>query len=114
MRFLEIKAIEVIIIDWVDGGFRKATSGANDVNVNDSPSKPTGRIKFYEHMDILMGRRCPSYIKPDPTHDLDNPASPYHVLGWYVRISNLLFLSPLKDTEITHVAVLCAFVDLHW
>jgi hypothetical protein len=31
-------------------------------NVSDSLSKPTGRIKFYEHMDILMGQRRPAYV----------------------------------------------------
>jgi hypothetical protein len=31
-------------------------------NVSDSLSKLTGCIKFYEQMDILMGRRCPSYV----------------------------------------------------
>jgi hypothetical protein len=31
-------------------------------NVSDSLSKPTGQIKFYEHMDILMGQRRLAYV----------------------------------------------------
>jgi hypothetical protein len=74
------------------------------LNVSNSLSKPTGRIKFYKQMDILMGRRCPSYINvihKHPKHtkyespnnldnsELDNPASPYHIIGSTCCLSDL-------------------------
>ena len=35
----------------------------SDSNYSDSLSKPTGRIKFYEHSDIFMGRKRPLYSR---------------------------------------------------
>jgi hypothetical protein len=32
-------------------------------NISDSLTKQTGRIKFHEHHDILMGRICPAYTQ---------------------------------------------------
>jgi hypothetical protein len=88
-------------------------------NFSDSLSKPTGRIKFYKQMDILMGRRCPSYVnvsnnKPKHTkyemlNDLDqselqDPASPYHIVGSTCCLSDLSHLSlfPIDYEELDY------------
>ena len=73
-------------------------------NVSDSISKPTGRIKFYEQMDIMMGRRCPSYVphydNPAYTpYDPDNPATPISIVGSTCSLSKQLSLSDILDYE---------------
>jgi hypothetical protein len=83
-------------------------------NVSDSLSKPTGCSKFYEQMDILMGRQKPSYVntthkhpkhtKYDPQTDLDkpemeNPAFSYHIIGSTCCLSHLS-LYPIDFKEL--------------
>jgi hypothetical protein len=58
------------ILQWTEEEQILYTDIPSAYNVSDSLSKPTGRIKFYEQMDVLMGRRCPSYVKLDPNHFL--------------------------------------------
>jgi hypothetical protein len=87
----------------------------HSMDVSDSLSKPTGRIKFYKQMDILMGQRCPSYVTtmhttthktPQTTKynipidhnnlsnpELMDPTSPYHIIGSTCCLSDLSSLS---------------------
>jgi hypothetical protein len=46
----------------------------------DSMTKQTGRTKFYEHMDIIMGRRRPKYSPAAPTPWSINVVSASHNL----------------------------------
>jgi hypothetical protein len=43
-------------------GQLKAEAIPTDANISDSLTKATGRIKFYQHADIYMGRSPPSYV----------------------------------------------------
>jgi hypothetical protein len=51
------------ILQWTKEELILYTDVPSANNVSDSLSKPTGRIKFYEHMDILMGRQKPAYVQ---------------------------------------------------
>jgi hypothetical protein len=86
-RTRHIDMRDFCILQWTEEEQILYSDIPSAYNVSDSLSKPTGRIKFYEQMDILMGRRQPAYAstlltqrkhKPeeDPDIDLDNPASP--------------------------------------
>jgi hypothetical protein len=59
------------ILQWTEEELILYTDIPTALNVSDSISKPTGRTKFYEHMDIMMGRRKPAYVQHDP----NDPAS---------------------------------------
>jgi hypothetical protein len=48
---------EFVILQWTEE--ERIT-----LNPSDSLSKPTGCTTFYEHRDILMGRRSPQYVTP--------------------------------------------------
>ena len=50
------------ILHWTEEEQIDYKDVATALNVSDSLSKPTGRIKFHEHMDIMMGRRKPIYV----------------------------------------------------
>jgi hypothetical protein len=89
-RTRHIDMRDFCILQWTEEEQILYSDIPSAYNVSDSLSKPTGRIKFYEQMDILMGRRRPSYASTpphkskyipelDPDNDLDNPASPYHI-----------------------------------
>jgi hypothetical protein len=56
------------ILQWTEEELILFTDIPTAYNVSDSISKPTGRTKFHEHMDIMMGRRRPEYVPHDP-HD---------------------------------------------
>jgi hypothetical protein len=55
------------ILQWTEEEQINYKDVATALNVSDSLSKPTGRIKFHEHMDIMMGRRKPIYVHSTTT-----------------------------------------------
>jgi hypothetical protein len=55
---------EFVILQWTEEEHIRFEDVPSALNPSDSLSKPTGRVKFYEHRDILMGRRCPQYASP--------------------------------------------------
>jgi hypothetical protein len=67
-RTRHIDMRDFCILQWTEEEQIHFTDVSSAHNVSDSLSKPTGRIKFYEHMDILMGRRKPAYA-----HSLQTP-----------------------------------------
>jgi hypothetical protein len=114
-RTRHIDMRDFCILQWTEEEQILYTDIPSAYNVSDSLSKPTGRIKFYEQMDILMGQCCPSYVThnpnnfpsnphtrhkytaPDPIsdhdehelHDYADPASPYHIIGSTCCLSHL-------------------------
>ena len=61
-RTRHIDMRDFCILQWTEEELIIFNDVASHYNVSDSLSKPTGHIKFYEHMDILMGRRKPTYV----------------------------------------------------
>ena len=64
-RHIDMK--DFCILQWTEEEQINYRDVASALNVSDSLSKPTGRIKFHEHMDIMMGRRKPAYVKSTNT-----------------------------------------------
>ena len=58
-RHVEMKYFACL--QWVEDEFIKFDATGSSTNYADSLSKPTGATKFYQHMDVLTGRRRPSY-----------------------------------------------------
>ena len=50
------------LLDWSSTCQLAATPIRTDLNISDSMTKATGRIKFHQHADIFMGRIPPSYV----------------------------------------------------
>ena len=50
------------LLEWSASGQIKAEAIPTEVNISDSLTKATGRIKFHQHADIYMGRTPPSYV----------------------------------------------------
>jgi hypothetical protein len=61
-RHVDMK--EFVILQCTEEEWITYENVPSALNPNDSLSKPTGRTKFYEHRDILMGRRRPQYVAP--------------------------------------------------
>ena len=61
-RHVDMK--EFVILQWTEEEQIIFEDVPSALNPSDSLSKPTGRVKFYEHRDILMGRRRPQYVSP--------------------------------------------------
>jgi hypothetical protein len=61
-RHVDMK--EFVILQWTEEERITYENVPSALNPSDSLSKPTGRTKFYEHRDILMGRRRPQYVAP--------------------------------------------------
>lgn len=102
-RTRHIDMRDFCILQWTEEEQILYSDIPSAYNVSDSLSKPTGRIKFYEQMDILMGRRCPSYVKLDPEYDLDNPASPQHIIGSTCSLSTLsIYPIDYEDLDCFH------------
>jgi hypothetical protein len=64
-RHIDMK--DFCILQWTEEEQINYKDVATALNVSDSLSKPTGRIKFHEHMDIMMGRRKPIYVHSTTT-----------------------------------------------
>jgi hypothetical protein len=75
-RTRHIDMRDFCILQWTEEELILFTDIPTAYNVSDSISKPTGRTKFYEHMDIMMGRRKPTYALQDP-HDPSSPLKPH-------------------------------------
>ena len=58
-RHVEIK--EFAVQHWVEDEQIVYEDVITTHNPSDSLSKATSRIKFWEHFDVLMGRRAPQY-----------------------------------------------------
>jgi hypothetical protein len=58
-RHVEIK--EFTVQHWVEDELVVYEDVITTHNASDSLSKATGHIKFWEHFDVLMGRRLPQY-----------------------------------------------------
>ena len=56
---------QFVILEWTEDEKIVFLDIPTAFNPSDSLSKQTGRIKFYEHMDVLMGRRRPIYQSDD-------------------------------------------------
>jgi hypothetical protein len=63
-RHVAIKSFA--ILQWTEEDLIKYEKIASAINPSDSLTKMTGRYKFYEHFDILMGYRRPDYALADP------------------------------------------------
>jgi hypothetical protein len=68
-RHVEMK--HFVILQWTDDNLINFVLTQSDHNFSDSLSKPTGRTKFYEHTDIVMGRIRPTYTITTPTTTLE-------------------------------------------
>ena len=60
-RHVDMK--QFVILEWTEEEQIVFKDVPTSINPSDSLSKQTGRIKFHEHMDILMGRKCPTYAQ---------------------------------------------------
>jgi hypothetical protein len=60
------------ILQWTEEELILFTDIPTAYKVSNSISKPMGHAKFYKHMDIMMGRRKPTYVPYNP----NNPSSP--------------------------------------
>jgi hypothetical protein len=59
---------QFVILQWSEEDLISFTDCSSALLlVADSMTKQTGRTKFYEHMDIIMGRRRPNFSPADPT-----------------------------------------------
>ena len=65
-RHVDMK--QFVILDWTEEEHITFKDVPTSINPSDSLSKQTGRIKFHEHMDILMGRKCPTYARHQQTN----------------------------------------------
>jgi hypothetical protein len=52
-----------VILEWTEEERIAFSDVKTQNNFSDSLTKPTGRVKHYEHNDIMMGRRRPAYVK---------------------------------------------------
>ena len=75
------------LLDWSRTGQLAAVPIPTDLNISDSMTKATGRIKFHQHADIYMGRVPPTYVtdnhpqvKPVYLHNMDGQQPPISVL----------------------------------
>ena len=50
------------LLEWSQTGQLKAKAIPTDVNISDSLTKATGRVKFHQHADIFMGKVPPTYV----------------------------------------------------
>ena len=61
IRHIDMK--DFCILQWTEEERIIYQDVSSALNVSDSLSKPTGCTKFYEHTDVMMGRRKPNYVK---------------------------------------------------
>ena len=60
---------QFVILQWSEEDLISFTDCPSALLTADSMTKQTGRTKFYEHMDIIMGRRRPLY---SPSHSIES------------------------------------------
>ena len=51
------------LLQWAETGQLTAEPIPTALNVSDSLTKATGRIKFHQHADVYMGRQKPGYVQ---------------------------------------------------
>jgi hypothetical protein len=61
-RHIDMK--QFVILQWSEEDLISFADCPSALLVADSVTKQTGRTKFYEHMDIIMGRRKPKSFRP--------------------------------------------------
>jgi hypothetical protein len=61
-RHIDMK--QFVILQWSEEDLISFTDCPSALLAADSLTKQTGRAKFYEHMDIIMGRRKPMSSSP--------------------------------------------------
>jgi hypothetical protein len=64
-RHVDMK--QFVILQWSEEDLISFTDCPSALLVADSVTKQTGRTKFYEHMDAIMGRRKPKFSPTNPT-----------------------------------------------
>jgi hypothetical protein len=101
-RTRHIDMRDFCILQWTEEELILFTDIPTALNVSDSISKPTGRTKFYEHMDRMMGRRKPSYVLHDPT-DPSSPIKP-HISSTCSSLKELT-LADLLDLEDLNILI---------
>jgi hypothetical protein len=77
-RHIDMK--QFVILQWSEEDLISFTDCPSALLVADSLTKQTGRTKFYEHMDIIMGRRQPKYSPAAPSEFAINVLSASHNL----------------------------------
>ena len=55
------------LLQWSETGQLQAESIPTALNISDSMTKATGRIKFHQRADMYMGRQPPRYVPPPPS-----------------------------------------------
>ena len=89
-----------IILQWTDDKFINFVETKTQNQATDSLSKPTDRTKFYEHMNVLMGRRKPQFADK-PNNKLTTMVHYIQRQGGDVKTSS--YINPLYDlTNSTH------------
>jgi hypothetical protein len=68
------------ILQWSEEDLISFTDCPSSLLMADSMTKQTGRTKFYEHMDVIMGRRRPKCSPAAPTPWSINVVSASHNL----------------------------------
>ena len=69
------------MLQWTDNVFIIFMNTKIDRNYDDSLNKPTVWTKFYEHTDILMGRKRPIYIDKITSPNLHSQEGIVHYLS---------------------------------
>jgi hypothetical protein len=73
-RHVELK--QFAVLQWVEDEQIIFGDIGTAHNISDSLTKQTGRTKFHQHHDLLMGRLRPEYAKPaDPTQPIISKCS---------------------------------------
>ena len=67
-RTRHVECNQFVILEWTESEFITFQQCKSELNISDSLSKPTARIKHYEHFDIIMGRRPPAYTHLNVLH----------------------------------------------
>ena len=80
-RHVDMRAF--VILQWTDDEFINFVQTPTKNQTSDSLSKATDRVKFYEHMDVMMGRRKPHYV--------DQPTKIIHFIS---RLGNDPYFTP--------------------
>ena len=86
-RHVELK--HMVILQWCDDELLSFLETKSESNYSDSLSKATERTKFYQHCDVIMGRRKPAYAALN-TIPLDNTLS---TKGETIHLNIIHFLS---------------------
>ena len=96
------------LLKWSDSGQLKAEAIPTDMNISNSLTKATGRIKFHQHADIYMGR-VPPPLRPSGTthtyyaHSFAYTALPRNLATYRDRSPEHSFCSASPESLCVHV-----------